>query len=288
MRSNMSRLAFIAGLLGALHLGGASAAQTGGTVAVSGGAPGPSCQSSRTVSTSTVQDTLSLAVAASCNGGSGTAEIRSDALAPSVGLQGSASDSSASAFVILSDVWTIGVPASVPLGGSFSLPVSFRLEGDVAPGSLYGPAFGRFLDLSGSLGQFGTASGLFQVSSRIDSIGHFDQTFAGLATFTNFGPTATLAMFEISLFMPFLQHGSVDFLNTLAASVALPPGFTVTSGSGAALFAPLAPVAPVPEPETVVLMMAGLLGLGGRRAWLTRVKPSRSGPNVASAATSSA
>ena len=261
MKSIASRILFAGSVICALHGGNGHAAQTGGTISLSGGgAPGPGCLVSRQVPTTTVQDSFALAAATSCNGGSGSAQVHADALVPSIGFAATVTNSSASAFVILSDLWTIGVAPGTAVRGTFSLPVSFHLEGDVTPGSLYGPTFGRFLDIGGSLGQFGTASGVFQFSSRVDTVGHFDQTFAGLATFTNYGPSVPMqAAFEILLSMPFLQPGAVDFYNTLSASVEVPPGFTVTSSSGAALFA----VSPVPEPETYALMLAGLTVLGG-------------------------
>ena len=260
MASIASRILFAGSVLCALHVGIADAAQTGGSISLSGGAPGPGCLVTRQVPTTTVQDSFALAASTSCNGGSGSAQIHADALVPSIGLAASVINSSASAFVILSDLWTIGVAPGTAVGGTFSLPVAFHLEGDVTAGSLFGPSFGRFLDISGSLGQFGTASGLFQFNSRVATTGRFDQTFSGLATFTNYGPGVPIqAAFDISLSMPFLQLGAVDFYNTLSATVELPPGFTLTSSSGAALFA----VSPVPEAETYALMMAGLAVLGG-------------------------
>ena len=102
----------------------------------------------------------------------------------------------------------------------------------------------------------------FQFNRSIGGTGGFDQTFAGLATFTNYGPTVpTLATFEVSLFMPFLQFGAVDFYNTLSASVDLPPGFSITSSSGMPLFA----VTPIPESETYLLLLAGLGAVGAQR-----------------------
>ena len=261
MKSIASSILFAGSVFLAAHGGSAHAAQTGGSISLSGGAPGPGCLVSRQVPTTTLQDSFALAASTSCNGGSDSAQVHADARVPSIGLAGTASNSSASAFVILSDLWTIGVAPGTPVRGTFSLPVSFHLEGDVAPGSVYGAPFGRFLDIGGSLGQFGTGSGLFQFSSRVDTIGHFDQTFTGLATFTNYGPgVPILGAFEIFLTMPFLQAGAVDFYNTLSASVELPPGFTVASSSGAALFA----VSPVPEPEIVSMLLVGFGLLGAR------------------------
>ena len=180
MASIASRILFAGSVLCALHVGIADAAQTGGSISLSGGAPGPGCLVTRQVPTTTVQDSFALAASTSCNGGSGSAQIHADALVPSIGLAASVINSSASAFVILSDLWTIGVAPGTAVGGTFSLPVAFHLEGEVTPGSLFGPAFGRFLDIGGSLGQFGTASGLFQFNSRVATTGRFDQTFSGL------------------------------------------------------------------------------------------------------------
>lgn len=263
-------------------------AQTGGSISVSGNS---GCLVSRQVPTTTQQDTFGLMASTACNGGSADARIRADASVPSIGLAANAissgMNSSASAFVALSDVWTIGVAPGTPVGSSFTLPVSFRLEGNVSPGALYGDRFGRFIDVAGALGQFGTGSSVFQFNTSINGTGNFDQTFAGLATFTNYGPTVpTLAVLEISLSMPFLQFGAVDFYNTLSATVDVPQGFTVTSSSGTRLFA----VTPVPEPETYLLFLLGLGALGAGRARrslrsaLTASLPSMASPISSSAA----
>ena len=252
--------------LGAVLAGHAgAAAQTGGAVSVSAAGCGPSVN--RSVPTTTPQDTFTLSAVTACGGISADAQVRADALVPSIGLAAhavnSSSNSSASAFVSLSDVWTVNVPPGTPVRGTFTLPVSFRLEGNVSPGALYGDRFDRFIDFVGSLGQVGTATGLFQASGTVNTTGIIDQTFPGFATFTNYGPTVpTLANFEISLSMPFLQFGTVDFFNTLAAVVDVPPGFTITSSSGKTLFA----VTPVPEPETYLLLLVGVGVLATRRA----------------------
>jgi hypothetical protein len=146
----------------------------------------------------------------------------------------------------LIDLWTIGVPLGTPIGTAFTLRVAFLPEGDVSPGASFGAGFGRFLDYSILLSQFGSVSGLFQTTGQVVSTGHFDQTFAGRVSFTNFGPTVpTIADFEMQLFVPALTQGDIDFLHTLLASVALLPGSTTTSSSGTPLFV----TSPCPSPK---------------------------------------
>ena len=220
----------------------------------------------------TPQDKFALTLSTSCNGGSASGELRSDASTTSVGLHVAVSGTGAQAAaeVGLIDLWTIGVPVGTAPGTAFTLPAAFRLEGDIASGSTFGASVGRFLDYNISLSQFGSVSGIVQRNGQIASTGHFDQTFSGLVGFTYFGPgVATLADFEMQLFVFDLTQGDIDFFHTLSASLALPPGFTATSSSGTPLFVS----SPVPEPETVSLMVLGLMVVGAARLKSIRSRP---------------
>ena len=245
-------------------------ALTGGVVSLVGGSG--SCNKSQLTPLDTPQDTFALTLSTACNGGSASGELRSDATTTSVGLHTAVSGTGAQAAaeVSLIDLWTIGVPAGTAPGTAFTLPAAFRLEGDVAPGSTFGASFGRFLDYSISLSQFGSVSGIVQRNGQVASTGHFDQTFSGLVGFTYFGPgVATLADFEMQLFVFDLTQGDIDFFHTLSASLELPPGFTATSSSGTPLFVS----SPVPEPETLPLMVLGLIVVGTARLKSIRSRP---------------
>jgi len=231
-------------------------ALTGGVVSLVGGSG--SCNKSQLVPLDTPQDTFALLVSTACGGGSASGELRSDASSTSVGLHMTVSGTGAQAAadVSLIDHWTIGVPVGTAAGTVFTLPASFRLEGDIASGSTFGLSFGRFLDYGISLGQLGSLSGILQRTGQVVSTGHFDQTFSGPVSFTYFGPgVPTMADFEMQLFVFDLTQGDIDFSHTLSGSLTLPPGFTASSSSGTPLFVS----SPVPEPEAVSLMLLGLI-----------------------------
>jgi hypothetical protein len=244
-------------------------ALTGGVVSLVSGSG--SCNKSQQVPLNTPQDTFALALSTGCSGGSALGELRSDAASTSVGLYVAVSGTGAQAAaqVGLNDLWTIGVPIGTATGTAFTLPAAFRLEGDVASGSTFGAAFGRFLDYNISLSQFGSLSGIVQRSGQVVSTGHFDQTFSGLVSFTYFGPTVpTIADFEMQLSVFDLTQGDIDFFHTLSASLALPSGFTATSSSGTPLFVS----SPVPEPETLSLMVLGLIAIATMRVRRRRAR----------------
>jgi len=245
-------------------------ALTGGAVSLVGGSG--SCNKSQVIPLNTPQDTFALAVSTACKGGSASGELHSDASIASVGLHTAVSGigAQAAAEVSLIDQWIIGVPVGTAPGSVFTLPAAFRLEGDIATGSTFGASFGRFLDYSISLGQLGSLSGILQRSGQVASTGHFDQTFSGLLSITYFGAAVpTLANFEMQLLVLDLTQGDIDFSHTLSASLALPPGFTATSSSGTPLFVN----SPVPEPETLLLMLLGLIAVGTARLRSIRSRP---------------
>jgi hypothetical protein len=246
-------------------------ALTGGVVALVGGSG--TCNKSQLVPLDTPQDAFTLALSTACSGGSASGELQSDASSTSVGLHVAVSGTGAQAAaqVGLIDLWTIGVPVGTATGTVFTLPAAVRLEGDIASGSTFGAFFGRFLDYNISLGQLGSLSGIVQRTGQVASTGHFDQTFSGLVSFTYFGPTvATIADFEMQLSVLDLTQGDIDFSHTLSASLALPSGFTATSSSGMPLFVS----SPVPEPETLSLMVFGLIAVTAR---LKSIRPRRHG-----------
>lgn len=236
-------------------------AQIGGVLSLDSGSA--SCIGvHRLVPLTTRQDSFNLADSLSCVGVTSSVSLHGDAATASIGLQASTHGDArpVSGSVGLVDQWTIAVPASMAQHSTFVLPVSFHLEGDVAPGSATSLHRG-FVEYHAAFSQFGS-SNAFQVNDHVDTLGHFDQTFAGTVAFTYFGPTVpTVALFEAQLTIPQLDAGGVDFFHTLSAHVDLPAGFTLTTSSGLALFPPA-----VPEPGTWMLMAAGLVGLAlGRR-----------------------
>ena len=62
------------------------------------------------------------------------------------------------------------------------------------------------------------------------------------------------AAIELSLLMPVLNEGVLDFYNSAAASIQLPAGYSATTSSGLPLVS-----APLPEPSPTALLAAGLV-----------------------------
>jgi hypothetical protein len=78
------------------------------------------------------------------------------------------------------------------------------------------------------------------------------QTFNGVVAFSYTGQPLPVAV-SMSLSVPGLFNGSVDFYNTAWIAMSLPAGFSATTSSGLPLV-----FAPVPEPSSGVLFGAGL------------------------------
>lgn len=246
-------------------------AYTGGVISLVGGAG--RCNDSKLVPLDTPQDTFALSLTTGCGGTAASADLHADAATGSIGLRATSSgdgngSSQASAEVSFVDQWLIGVPLGFA-PGTFTLPVSLKLEGSITPGAVASPSFNRFLDYSLSIRDlYGGISPttFFSANGRITLDGSFSNTFSGSIDFRYFGPASALpptAEVSMSLFMPGLWEGSVDFFNTASVSMHLPPGFTATTSSGL----PLVFTPSVPEPATSAMLALGvLLLLSARRS----------------------
>ena len=155
-----------------------------------------------------------------------------------------------SAQVSLEDQWRISVPAGTPLG-PLTLPVSLHLEGSISPVAVIGFQFRSFVDYFMYIGPPGSYFSL-QASGSILTTGAFAQTFTGNVTWQYTGQPLEAAI-GLSLFVPGFNEGVLDFYNSATASVLLPAGYSATTSSGLPLV-----FAPVPEPSTAALLLAGL------------------------------
>ncbi len=227
------------------------------------------CNAGAGVSLSTPQDVFALAVATPAGGPctqSASGSMHAAAATRSLGMQLTASgpQTVAAGQVSFVDTWIITPPPGTPVG-FITMPVSFALDGTVAPGSSF--SFGRFLDYVFTISDPNTGVGNplqnFQVTGRITATGTTALVFNGDVSFRNFNQTSLpmRALVEMTLLVPQLNAGSVDFSNTAQASLTLPPGFTATTSSGLPLV-----FAPVPEPATSWLWALGAALLG----WVTR------------------
>lgn len=244
-------------------------ATLGGVVSLVGGSG--ACNFSQLVPLNTQQDTFVLNGATGCLGTSSSVDLHGEAATGTIGLRATSSgnglgSSQAAAQVYYSDHWLLTPPAGLA-NGTYSIPVSLTLEGNISPGALYGFQFNRFLDYSLSVRDLYAGispSTLFSVNGSISTTGAFTQTFNGNVNFRYFGPGSALPMTAeviASLSLPGLNEGVVDFYNTASISMQLPSGFSAATSSGLPLVFP-----PVPEPRTSAMMFVGL----GLLAWRVR------------------
>jgi quercetin dioxygenase-like cupin family protein len=170
------------------------------------------------------------------------------------------------AFVGLIDRWIFTLPTSVTTGTILSFPVSFTLDGTVAPGSSYRSSFSSFMNYVFSISDPQQGLSQFQQTGSITSPGVYADTFSGIINLINRGPgLGMVADVEMNLWIPGLESGLIDFYNTARISLDLPAGVSVTTSTGLPLTFEGSPVVPepgsVPEPMSWMLLMAGLAGL---------------------------
>lgn len=268
MISHRSSSGLVAAVFAMFLAGESSAtANLGGALSLVGGAG--LCNQGKLVALDTPQDTFLLSGATGCNGTSASVDMHGEAATAEVGLRASSSgnglgSSQAAAQVYFSDHWLLTLPTGSAVG-TYTIPVSLTLEGSISPGSL--TAFNRFMDYSMSIRDLYSGlspSTVFTAYGSFAAAGAFSQTFGGSVDFRYFGPGSALpttAEVIISLSLPGLNEGVVDFYNTASISMQLPAGFSATTSSGVPLV-----FAPVPEPATYALMLAGL----GLLAWKAR------------------
>ncbi|MGV8991772.1 MAG: PEP-CTERM sorting domain-containing protein [Thiobacillus sp.] len=241
-------------------------ATLGGVVSLVGGSG--TCNYSQLVPLNTQQDTFLLSGANGCLGGSSSVDLHGEAATGTIGLRATSSGNGLGSFqaaaqVYYSDHWLI-TPSAGLANGTYTIPVSLTLDGNISSGALNGFQFNRFLDYGMSVRDlYGglAAPSLFSTYGSIATTGVFSQTFDGNVSFNYYGPGSGLPMtaeVTATLSLPGLNEGLVDFYNTAAISMQLPSGFSAKTSSGMALVFP-----PVPEPQTNAMMMAGL----GLVAW---------------------
>jgi hypothetical protein len=245
----------------------AATATIGGAVSMNSGQG--SCSDNRIIPQSTQQDSFALSGATACAGGSAGASVKGDAASASIGLKASASgtadgSSQTAASVSFRDFWDISVAPGTP-SGSITIPVTLQLDGSISPGAVFNPGFGRFLDYSLNFGQ-PFSFNVFQATGRLTTVGSYNQSFSGSVVLPYSAGRPIRAVIELSMSVPGLLEGSVDFYNTASVSLQLPAGYVVSNSSGTQLFA-----APVPEPASIMMMMSGLALVAG----LSRMKPGR-------------
>ena len=275
-------VAICAGLVLGATGTGASAALIGGVAGAYAG--GPPCQDTKVVPLTTVQDHLNLSASAACAGHSASVDLYADAATASVGIKATASGvnsgSQSDATVSLYDRWIFTLPASVATGAILSFPVSFTLDGSVAPGSSYQSNFPSFMDYVFTISDPQRGYSPFQTFQKTGSItspGVYADTFSGIINLINDGPSlGMVADIEVLQSIYGLDAGLIDFYNTAKISLDLPDGISVRTSSGLPLDFGNPPTEPepgnVPEPASWTLMLLGLAGVVGCRRRLNTTR----------------
>jgi hypothetical protein len=270
-RHSPRRIAAFAVLCGTVGLAHATA-QLGGVLSlgVNGG-----CRFDALVPLTTLQDTFALAGATpslpGCGGLGVSGALRGDAATPAVGLKivASGPDTPGAAQVSLIDEWIITPPAGTATGPVL-FPVTLTLDGLVAPGAVFMPTTGRFLDYSLVISdKYRGLFPLYQFRSdgQITATSAVSLSFSGTVAIHNYNTAAIpmTAFVQLVLSVPNLLAGTVDVFNSASLTMALPPGFAAVTSSGL----PLSFATPVPEPGTNALWALGLfaIGVAVRQRW---------------------
>jgi hypothetical protein len=244
----------------------AATASLGGVVTALSGLG--ACHDTHSVPGTTLQDTLFISAATSCQGGSAGGTVHGDAATGAVGMSGYSTGSSPSpgssqvaAQIQYMDHWLIGVPAGTA-PGTISLPVVLTLEGTVSASALSG--FNRFLDYSINIRDLYAApipdapySAILSSTGSVTATGAFSRVVTGNVNFSYDGPGSALpttAEVSITMGYPGLNVGPMDYNTTASIALILPAGYSATTSSGIALDFTSA----VPEPAGVAMLLAGL------------------------------
>lgn len=271
--SNLSKIcctvAIFAGLALATIGSSASASMIGGVAAAHAGG-GSGCQDTHSVPLTTVQNSMALSASVGCLTESASVDMYADAATASLGVQASAIPNAAlgtqaNALVGLIDRWIFTLPAGVATGAMLSIPVSFTLDGNITPLSSYRSSYERFMDYGFSILDLGNTTSQFSRYGRITAPGVYSNVFSGVINLINGGPgLGMMAEIDMSLNIPGLEVGLIDFYHTARISLDLPDGVSVATASGLPLdFGSHIVPDPVslPEPASWMLLMIGLAGV---------------------------
>lgn len=247
----------------------------GGVVTTNASSGG--CADTQIVPLNTVQNAFSLSAAATCGGQSATGSVTGTAATASVGIVGTSSggtygSAQMAGQVSLIDQWILTPPTTVGLASSFLMPVAINLDGLISADATYNPGFTGFLGYTLSVydvyDALGAAGGLFSRTGLVTTTGAFNLHDTGTISVNYIAGLPISVGVSLSLSIPGLTNGTVDFLHTGSIFAALPDGWTATTGGGSALDfgGGQPPVSSVPVPASLALMLCWTLGLAGAAA----------------------
>lgn len=273
MRSTFALAACVAAL------GSASPASAQSWVQMSGNGTDPSTAYAQLNSTSPGVDTISVSGSSGASSSAvsltlSTGQVHLDVVS-AYGLSGF----NATGEAVITDTLTFAGDLSAPYTGT----LSFTLDGKMTPGGGQIPGSGgnagsasAALSL-GTLGFAGLNHTSFYVSETCSTISlTADESCTVGSTFAEtislpftIDDAHRMVNLTASLYGQAFNGAHVDFANTGTLSLVLPSGLSFTSESGLLL---TAQTAPVPEPQTYVLMLAGVGFVAARRLGVVRQK----------------
>ncbi len=247
---------------------------TGGVVSANAGLG--ACHDNQIVPLATPQNSFTLSAIATCAGYSASGTVRGDAATVSVGAYGISTGgtfgySQMSSQVSLIDQWILTPSSALVTPATLTLPVSINLDGVISSDAVFSSGFGRFIDYNLSIADnyapLGPSASFSQFGS-ITSTGAFGLHANGnIVVYVRGGSVPTAVSVALSLFIPALNNGTVDFLNTGSIVATLPAGWTATTASGV----PLAfQTTAVPLPQSFGLMLTWIIGAAARVTWKGR------------------